>query len=562
MAEYNPSKIIKDGNTYNFRDTTKIPLAGSNEISGSLIPNTDGTVNLGSPSYQWNNAYIKSLTINGVVCGDILTHNVSEFVNVTGAQTIGGVKTFSSNVIIQGSKKVTCNLDNSFIELDGGTTWGKGGSIVLSGQDRSSYTNSVLIVSKSDTNTDILQYQNGELKPLSNNTNNSSLGTPTNKWSKVYSDDVVHTTGDETVGGSKIFSDASTGVGKDVYHFATIPYGKNTPPATASTQYINFSGNTASQGFANGWISGYIEQTVQPNGGTRCRWLIRNTDEKNASVELLSAGNTLAFRPSVDNTMLLGLPSHAWKSVYSNAYYLGSTAFGDIVIHNSNEFVPVTGGAVITNYFLGRSVDTENLMISGGTSWSSGGSLETFGSNHSSHAGQVRLQPATSGSNFKTMNLEPSGTWSWSGTACQITSDQRLKQQITEIDDKLLDAWEDVELVQFKYNESVDTKGKSARLHTGYVVQQIDSACKSHNVDISEYGLYCHEEYPEETKEVEVEQADGTKTKETKVIREANEHYSLRYTEALIVECKYLRRCIARLTARIEQLEKEREASK
>ena len=120
----------------------------------------------------------------------------------------------------------------------------------------------------------------------------------------------------------------------------------------------------------------------------------------------------------------------------------------------------------------------------------------------------------------------------------------------------MLDAWEDVELVQFKYNESVDTKGKSARLHTGYVVQQIDSACKSHNVDISEYGLYCHEEYPEETKEVEVEQADGTKTKETKVIREANEHYSLRYTEALIVECKYLRRCIARLTARIEELEK------
>ena len=182
MAEYNPSKIIKDGNTYNFRDDSKIPLAGSNKISGDLIPSTDGTVNLGSLSYQWNQAYIKSLTINGVVCGDILTHNASEFVNVSSNQTINGNKTFSSNVIIQGSKKVTCNLDNSFIELDGGTTWGKGGSIVLSGQDRSSYTNSVLIVSKSDTNTDILQYQNGELKPLSNNTNNSSLGTSTNKW--------------------------------------------------------------------------------------------------------------------------------------------------------------------------------------------------------------------------------------------------------------------------------------------------------------------------------------------------------------------------------------------
>ena len=133
----------------------------------------------------------------------------------------------------------------------------------------------------------------------------------------------------------------------------------------------------------------------------------------------------------------------------------------------------------------------------------------------------------------------------------------QLAKQIAEIDDKLLDAWEDVEPSQFKYNDAVSEKGKDkARLHTGYVVQQIDSACKSHGVDISAYGLYCHEEYPQETEEIEVEQADGTKTKEKKVIREASEHYSLRYTEVYAVECMYLRRCIARLTARIEELEK------
>ena len=120
----------------------------------------------------------------------------------------------------------------------------------------------------------------------------------------------------------------------------------------------------------------------------------------------------------------------------------------------------------------------------------------------------------------------------------------------------MLDAWEDVEPSQFKYNDAVNEKGTKARLHTGYVVQQIDSACKSHGVDISAYGLYCHEEYPQETEEVEVEQANGTKTKERKVIREASEHYSLRYTEVYAVECMYLRRCIARLTARIEELEK------
>ena len=99
MAEYNPSKIIKDGNTYNFRDNSKIPLAGSNKISGSLIPSTDGTVNLGSLSYQWDQAYIKSLTINGVVCGDILTHNASEFVDVNSNQTIGGDKRFKGIIV-------------------------------------------------------------------------------------------------------------------------------------------------------------------------------------------------------------------------------------------------------------------------------------------------------------------------------------------------------------------------------------------------------------------------------------------------------------------------------
>ena len=219
------------------------------------------------------------------------------------------------------------------------------------------------------------------------------------------------------------------------------------------------------------------------------------------------------------------------------------------------DVVPRSGGAVMTGDLLASS--TTNSM-GFGYGWGSGGTIYTYSPTHSTvdWQGTIRLEPLKTTSYFKTMTLAPGGTWTWSGTACQITSDQRYKQQIAEIDDKLLDAWEDVKLSQFKYNDAVNEKGNNARLHTGYVVQQIDSACKSHGVDISEYGLYCHEVYPEETKEIEVEQADGTKTKERKVIRKASEHYSLRYTEALIVECKYLRRCITRLTARIEELEK------
>jgi len=223
-------------------------------------------------------------------------------------------------------------------------------------------------------------------------------------------------------------------------------------------------------------------------------------------------------------------------------------------IHDAGA-VPRDGGAVIAGE-LGRTVDDSEFALHGGTGWDHGGTIILYGKDHKSAAGVIEFMPRVSQTNLKDMILQPSGTWTWNGTACQITSDQRLKQQIVEIDDKLLDAWEDVDLVQFKYNDAVDQKKDKARLHTGYVVQQIDKACKSHNIDISAYGLYCHEEYPQETEEVEVEQADGTKVKEKKVIREASEHYSLRYTEVYAVECMYLRRCIKQLTARIEELEK------
>ena len=219
-------------------------------------------------------------------------------------------------------------------------------------------------------------------------------------------------------------------------------------------------------------------------------------------------------------------------------------------IHDADA-VPRSGGAVVTGYKLARINNTSEFLLCSGTDFDDGGFISLNGKNCINNANVVAF-----GAGSMRMYLYPDGTWTWNGTACQIISDQRLKQQITEIDDKLLDAWEDVDLVQFKYNDAVDSKGNKARLHTGYVVQQIDSACKSHNVDISQYGLFCHEEYPEETEEVEVEQADGTKVKEKKVIREASEHYSLRYTEVYAVECMYLRRCIARLTARIEELEK------
>ena len=225
-------------------------------------------------------------------------------------------------------------------------------------------------------------------------------------------------------------------------------------------------------------------------------------------------------------------------------------------IHDADA-VPRSGGAVISGRTFTRVDNDDYIAFKGGTDTNTGATIWLYGKDVPSEEKGKFWIGASNMTNISWLTGTPDGSLTWNGQAVQLVSDQRLKQQITEIDDKLLDAWEDVNLVQFKYNDAVDQKGKDkARLHTGYVVQQIDKACKSHGVDISEYGLYCHEEYPQETEEVEVENEDGTKTKETKVIREASEHYSLRYTEVYAVECMYLRRCIARLTARIEELEK------
>ena len=238
----------------------------------------------------------------------------------------------------------------------------------------------------------------------------------------------------------------------------------------------------------------------------------------------------------------------------------GALYWGSKTVAMEQDVIPRSLGPVMDNGDLACKNNTGTLAICSGTNSNNGGNIVLYanalGDANNIYRGAIGLYALTSGSSFKAMFLYVNGTWTWSGQPVQYSSDQRLKQQISNIDDKLLDAWEDVLPCQFKYNDAVDQKGDTARLHTGYVVQQIDEACKSHNLDISAYGLYCHEEYPERTEEVTIENEDGTTSKETKVLEPAKEYYSLRYTEALIVECAYLRREVKRLSERLEKLEK------
>ena len=237
-------------------------------------------------------------------------------------------------------------------------------------------------------------------------------------------------------------------------------------------------------------------------------------------------------------------------------------------------YVPRSGGAVMTDYFLGRSADTGSFMLNGGTAWDKGGSVELFGANSSNsyYQGSVIIQLAKNSTTYKKMELFPNGTWTWNGSACAVSSDSRLKDEIESISDEILDAWGNLEPKQYKLKSELEIDKENAQVHYGWIAQDVESVIKGNRKSSVKNGLWLHEEWGEqkevsheETYTEEVETKSGEKqtvTKTRKVIdqpyRVKGDSYGLRYTECLVVECKYLRRCIARLTARIEELEKGR----
>ena len=289
------------------------------------------------------------------------------------------------------------------------------------------------------------------------------------------------------------------------------------------------------------------------------------------------------------------------------------------------DVVPRFGGAVMTGDTLGRNVDNGAFTINGGTAWNAGGSVSAYGKDNPTGNGEVRIHASNGvniadyyfypngnvdlGANFAFNNtdisirigdsaaictvLKHDGVY-WSGAnqlipltnliinlgsagnawkdcylanAPVIVSDARAKTKTQDVDDKLLDAWSNIEIKTYKMISAVEKKGEKARYHIGYIAQDIQAECEKQGVNASDYGLFCYDEWDEQeevSEEIETEK-DGKIIKEKRVIqpkREKGNSYALRYEEALVVECKYLRRCIERLTARIEQLEKEREVSK
>ncbi|MBD9641911.1 tail fiber domain-containing protein [Ensifer sp. ENS07] len=134
----------------------------------------------------------------------------------------------------------------------------------------------------------------------------------------------------------------------------------------------------------------------------------------------------------------------------------------------------------------------------------------------------------------------------FAATGTIYTSDDREKQQIASIDTRILDAWGDVEFVQFKFNEAVERKGDSARVHFGLAAQMVERVFRSHGIDPFAIGLLCCSDW-----EFDARHAPGERGQEPS---QRKYRYGIRYHEALVLEAAYQRRRMERIEEKLRSI--------
>lgn len=220
------------------------------------------------------------------------------------------------------------------------------------------------------------------------------------------------------------------------------------------------------------------------------------------------------------------------------------------------------------------ATNTAAVNICGGSAVATGGRLTLYGGSASSTAGYTQIYSGTSDSNGWSIILSPNGHTSvggvaffptntnntllgtsynrwkeiWTSASTINASDQRIKDNISTPSENLLRAWGRVRLVVFKYKEAIDKKGDAAREHMGVLAQQVQEAFAEEGLDASKYGLFCYDEWKDEKAVLD---ENGV---EIIPERKAGSMYSIRYEEALVLECAYLRWRLEKLEERVGQL--------
>ncbi len=333
---------------------------------------------------------------------------------------------------------------------------------------------------------------------------------------------LVHKTGNETIAGTKAFS--STINGSISGNAATATKIQRAP---AGTTYV--AAATAGNALVNAITTGY--------------GAVWNAPTKNYRV-------AMSTYPSSNDQIL-------WYSV-TNA----NISSGSNTVAKSMNWDASTGTLTATA-FSGPLTGNVTGNCSGSSGSCTGNAANVTGTVAISHGGTgatTRLNACkaltnenvgTNATYFVTMTSSW-GKFGYSSTANAKSvlgvsgSDRRIKDDIEEIPDEVLDAWDNVKWNQFRMKKEVRQKGDDAPLHFGSIVQDVQKALSDRGVDPDRYGFLYHEDYLPEERDLPSEENPEITN---------GEKWYLKYAEAYAIEAAYLRRRCQKLEERIAALE-------
>ncbi len=91
--------------------------------------------------------------------------------------------------------------------------------------------------------------------------------------------------------------------------------------------------------------------------------------------------------------------------------------------HTHSEYVPKSGGAVMTGAELGRTVSTSSFSLWGGTDHSDGAKIDLYGKGHSTYSGCAFIRTIDANNNVYQMALKPDGTLTWGSKSLAMQED-------------------------------------------------------------------------------------------------------------------------------------------
>ena len=307
--------------------------------------------------------------------------DTSDCVHKTGNEIINGIKTFNDTVVQKKDGIIkndnvditTTPLSNLFTHLFFSDKNNVANAFIRYGQRTNGINELNLFVRDKDSNNyGVSVNTNNEFIPVLNNI--YSLGSAGAKWKKIYSDDVVHTSGNEYIGGIKSFSSV-------VYLLDNIINKNNqvdltvTPTSNLYTHYLFVD--------KNGKTTAYTQHGKQTTGTDFIGLFVKDKSENLIGVELTT---NKEFIPFYNNTYNLGSPNNKWANAYIDR--------------------------VVCTRFT-HSVNNGSVYISGGSEYDKGATLVLHGE-ESNDAGTFIIN-----SRDKTRSLyligRPDGTLQWAG---------------------------------------------------------------------------------------------------------------------------------------------------